>query len=264
LDEIEKNEGDIEKSLKKSFLRLDQLMLTSQGADELKKFTNLSNKFDEVIIKSLPGAIQTEEGYVNKHIEIFKELFDPRSQDKCEISMFTGTTACVCVIIKDKIYLANSGDSRAILIRDESVYLKTTDHKPENEIEKKRIVNADGRIIDSRVKGSLNLTRSIGDLDYKSNKYLSPEDQIITANPDIYIENCSNCDFIVIACDGIWDSKNNDKVTKFVASRIKEKPLLGIIEELLDDCLSKDPLNSNCTGSDNMSCILIELKGKCN
>ena len=73
----------------------------------------------------------------------------------------------------------------------------------------------------------------------------------------------SDCDYIVIACDGIWDSKKNEKVASFILSRINEKKsLIKIVEELLDDCLSIDPSNSNCSGTDNMSCIIIDLKNK--
>ena len=44
------------------------------------------------------------------------------------------------------------------------------DHKPEMEREKNTIYKADGWISDGRVKSSLNLTRGLGDLEYKQNK----------------------------------------------------------------------------------------------
>ena len=47
------------------------------------------------------------------------------------------------------------------------------DHKPDNNIEKRRILKAGGDVYDGRVNGSLNLSRSLGDLEYKSNKNLS-------------------------------------------------------------------------------------------
>ena len=58
---------------------------------------------------------------------------------------------------------------------------------------KKRIYKADGWVSEGRVKGNLNLTRGFGDLEYKQNKNLKPEEQMITANSDIkvvdFIEN---------------------------------------------------------------------------
>lgn len=50
------------------------------------------------------------------------------------------------------------------------------DHKPENEEEKRRIENAGSKITDGRVDGNLNLSRSLGDLKYKQNKKLKPEE----------------------------------------------------------------------------------------
>lgn len=59
------------------------------------------------------------------------------------------------------------------------------DHKPEDPIELKRIKNAGGTVDYGRVNGNLNLSRAIGDLEYKSTPNLTAENQMITANPDI-------------------------------------------------------------------------------
>jgi protein phosphatase 2C family protein 2/3 len=48
------------------------------------------------------------------------------------------------------------------------------------------------------------LSRAIGDFDFKKNYSLSPEDQIITANPDISEHDLTDDDeFVVLACDGM-------------------------------------------------------------
>ena len=81
----------------------------------------------------------------------------------------TGTTACVCLIDEkeNKIYFANCGDSRAVLFKKNTAFPQSIDHKPELPIEKNRIINAKGWISMGRVKGNLNLSRSIGDFAYK-------------------------------------------------------------------------------------------------
>lgn len=59
------------------------------------------------------------------------------------------------------------------------------DHKPEDKIELDRIKKAGGQVSFGRVNGNLNLSRALGDLQYKQNTKLTPEQQMITANPDI-------------------------------------------------------------------------------
>ena len=51
---------------------------------------------------------------------------------------------------------------------------------------------------EGKVKGNLNLCKGFGDLEYKSNIKLKPEEQMITADPDIKIETItSECEFIM-------------------------------------------------------------------
>ncbi|GKF81418.1 probable protein phosphatase 2C 60, partial [Tanacetum coccineum] len=64
-------------------------------------------------------------------------------------------------------------------------YNLSRDHKPGLEIERDRILKAGGFIHAGRVNDSLNLTRAIGDMEFKQNKFLSAEKQIVTANPDV-------------------------------------------------------------------------------
>ena len=54
------------------------------------------------------------------------------------------------------------------------------------------------------MNGNLNLSRALGDLEYKNNKKLGPEEQMITADPNIKIIKNENIDFIIMGCDGIW------------------------------------------------------------
>ena len=80
-----------------------------------------------------------------------------------------------------------------------------------------RIEKAGSYVKEGRVDGNLNLSRSLGDLKYKQLKHLKPEEQPITAFPDIQIEELRPEDeFIVMGCDGIWERKSNEEMVAFV------------------------------------------------
>ena len=69
--------------------------------------------------------------------------------------------------------------------------------------EKARICAAGGFVDFGRVNGNLALSRAIGDFEFKKSAELSPEQQIVTAYPDVITHTISDDDeFLVIACDG--------------------------------------------------------------
>lgn len=99
------------------------------------------------------------------------------------------------------------------------------DHKPLHKQEHDRITKAGGRVCsEGRVNLGLNLSRAIGDHAYKQNHELSDREQMITALPDIkkLTINPHEDEFMVLACDGIWDCLSNQKVVDFVRRRILE------------------------------------------
>ncbi len=73
---------------------------------------------------------------------------------------------------------------------------------------------------------------------------MTPEEQMITANPDVFIESLTDdCEFMIIGCDGVWDCKTNQEACDFVSERLKKNPnakLSKIVEELLDEILAPD------------------------
>ena len=109
------------------------------------------------------------------------------------------------------------------------------DHKPEDEDEKKRIENAGGRVtLDGRVNGGLNLSRAIGDHTYKKNKDLDLEKQMITSLPDVKVIDIEESDeFMILACDGIWNSMTSQECVDYVRDRMNVYPKLSqIVEEV--------------------------------
>ncbi|GMT17770.1 hypothetical protein PFISCL1PPCAC_28638 [Pristionchus fissidentatus] len=174
----------------------------------------------------------------------------------------SGTTACVCLVAPGKVIVANAGDSRAVLSRGGKAIDLSIDHKPEDQIEMDRITKAGGIVNeDGRVNGGLNLSRALGDHCYKKNKTLPLREQMISALPDVKIlETTDEDDFIVVACDGIWNSLESQQVVDFVKERlVLNKSLTEICEEMCTACLA-DSTSGDGTGCDNMTIIVADLK----
>lgn len=97
-----------------------------------------------------------------------------------EIAYAAGCTACSAIITPTEIIVGNSGDSRAVLAKksgDKYTALEmSVDHKPDLPTEKSRIERAGGFVEDNRVKGVLNLSRSLGDLEYKTDASIPVSD----------------------------------------------------------------------------------------
>lgn len=72
-----------------------------------------------------------------------------------------------------------------------------------------------------RVNGSLNLSRALGDFEYKMNKTLPAEEQMVTALPDVRSTRLQEGDeFLLLACDGIYDVMENQQAIDFIRERL--------------------------------------------
>ena len=74
-----------------------------------------------------------------------------------------------------------------------------------------------------RINGNLNLSRSLGDLKYKQVEQVSPEEQMITAEPDVTVTTVRYDDeFVFLGCDGIWDCLSNQQACDLVRSLFRD------------------------------------------
>ncbi|KAM3722570.1 Protein phosphatase ppm-1.G [Dirofilaria immitis] len=173
----------------------------------------------------------------------------------------SGSTACVVIVFKDKIVVGNAGDSRAVLCRNGAAVELSIDHKPEDDTERRRIETAGGEIsVDGRVNGGLNLSRALGDHFYKKNAALPLKEQMISALPDVkQYKILQGDEFIIIACDGIWNSLTSQEAIDFVRRRINDGISLNdICEQICDHCLSPNTAGDG-TGCDNMTIIIAQI-----
>ncbi|CAA2974399.1 probable protein phosphatase 2C 60 isoform X2 [Olea europaea var. sylvestris] len=245
--------GDLATSVPKAFLRMDEMMCGERGQRELALF---AGKIDQPR-GILEGSIQSpKSGEVNGQI-------DDWSSKEGALSDYNGPsagcTACVALVRDNQLLVANAGDSRCVLSQRGQAHDLSKDHKPDLEAEKERILNAGGYVQYGRVNGSLNLSRAIGDMELKQNRSLPAEKQIVTANPDITtVELSDDDDFLIIACDGIWDCMSSQEAVDFVQEHLNsESKLSTVCEKTLDRCLAP---SSGGEGCDNMTMILIQFK----
>lgn len=127
----------------------------------------------------------------------------------------TGSTCLVVIHFKDEsceyLNVLNTGDSRAMICKNNIGNALNKDHKPHWPEELTRIKSLGGQITfdgyDWRIQ-DLSVSRAFGDI--SSEPY-------VTHLPDMYKYKITNDDkFMVIACDGLWDVCSNQDVANFV------------------------------------------------
>mmetsp|Transcript_4193 Transcript_4193/g.8728 ORF Transcript_4193/g.8728 Transcript_4193/m.8728 type:complete len:664 (-) Transcript_4193:2483-4474(-) len=233
------------------------------------------------IAQELPGALERVHDPATKKQEeaYWTQLCQGAAlemDEKLKTAHVDGGSTAVWVIVTDGLLVvSNVGDSRCILIHKEGVMALSEDHKPELPEEKSRIEEAglevihetytekqegeeEDRIISiSKVQLSevnqLGVSRAFGDFEYKkSDKTEAPDAQAVIAIPDV---NCvqrvpDRDEYLVLACDGVWDVQSNEAVAQFIKTKNGENnnDLAATGEKLLQECLHSD---------DNLSVIII-------
>lgn len=138
------------------------------------------------------------------------------------------------------LYTANVGDARIILCRSGKALRLSYDHKGSDENEGKRISNAGGLILNSRVNGVLAVTRALGDSYMKDLVTGHPYTTETVIQPDID-------EFIIIACDGLWDVCSDQEACDLV--RNVQDPTAAS-KLLVDHALAR-------FSTDNLSCMTV-------
>ncbi len=130
-------------------------------------------------------------------------------------SLGAGTTAVIAYIEGATAYIAWTGDSRALIIRNNHLLLHTQDHKPDSPAERARIEAAGGSVLlvrgEPRING-LPMSRALGDKNFKR-----PTPGAIIATPEILQFQLQRGDVIILGCDGVWDTVDNNEAAQLVA-----------------------------------------------
>ncbi|KAM4597504.1 protein phosphatase 1B isoform 1-T2 [Polymixia lowei] len=200
-------------------------------------------------VEAMKAGIRTGFLRIDEHMRSFSDLRNGMDR--------SGSTAVGILLSPDHLFFINCGDSRAVLYRNSHICFSTLDHKPCNPREKERIQNAGGSVMIQRVNGSLAVSRALGDYDYKCVDGKGPTEQLVSPEPEVFemVRAPEQDQFVILACDGIWDVMSNEELCEFVRSRLEvSDDLERVCNEVVDTCLHKG-------SRDNMSVVLVCLPG---
>ena len=224
---------------------------------------------------------------LNEAINTVEEKFmsEETLDEKGEIKDPSGSCGIMALIQKNKLIIANVGDSRLVLFKKNSLYFSTEDHKPGSPSEKTRIEKGGGMVYQTPsliplhqngkeieppwrvLPGRLSVSRTFGDVEAKNEK-LGGMKNVVVALPDITeIELDEDFNFMVLGCDGIFDVLSNEEILECVKIVLKEKEINDLnnvnISELcgyIADMIIKSSLAKD--SYDNVSCIVVAINMK--
>uniref|UniRef100_T1JHL8 PPM-type phosphatase domain-containing protein n=1 Tax=Strigamia maritima TaxID=126957 RepID=T1JHL8_STRMM len=206
------------KNLDSSVIRLHFYgVFDGHGGARASKFVadhlhhNIALKFPKGDVKAIEKEIK------KSFIDAFKKTDDDflREATKFKPTWKDGTTVVGMFVINDIMYILNLGDSKAVLARindktQSAVAMPlTNDHTPTQYEERMRIQKSGGQVREGRVHGVLEVSRSIGDGQFKSHG--------VSCVPDIRRCQLTLKDkFVILACDGLWKVFSPHEVVSFV------------------------------------------------
>lgn len=190
-----------------------------------------------------------------------------RLEERClivtrEKRVWDGSTLCVGVIHNGCLWVANVGDSRCVLLREDGVVQISSDHKVSTPSERRRIVSAGAVIKRNRMMGlrkDLEITRALGDREFKDVK-MTPTQSGMTliATPEIYRRVLQTEDeILMLASDGLWDVGffEMDDIAEMTRRRIREVGVEETVKEVVEEAV-------RLGGSDNVTLTLVRLGGE--
>lgn len=224
--------------------------------------------------EELDRQLTVDQVRINK--DFFEQQAAQQAQEESKKSTSTTTvpqigersgTTCVAVLLTPThILCANAGDSRAILKRHGQVLPLSFDHKPSVTTEKLRITAAKGHVVGKRIDGDLAVSRALGDFVHKLNPDVAANAQKVVATPDVvtYPRVPTADEYIVLACDGIWDVASNQECSDYIQSLLSsgETDLGNICEDCLETCLDRNSRDNMTIGIIGLPAMKVDRSGR--
>jgi len=150
----------------------------------------------------------------------------------------SGSTACTMTVfgpdeeMRLRLFVANAGDSRAVLgTASGKVIRLTEDHKPNLPAEKKFIESGGGSVaeiagvwrcilpVKRRLSGTIGLavSRGFGDKDFKGPNIVNPDPEITVHEVDWDDDEC-----VILATDGVWDVVSDKVAVRLVQRSLRQ------------------------------------------
>ncbi|XP_050218184.1 probable protein phosphatase 2C 44 [Mercurialis annua] len=154
-----------------------------------------------------------------------------------------GSTAVTAIVIDGKdLWVANIGDSRAVVCERGSANQLTVDHEPHTE---RRRIEKQGGFVTTlpgdvpRVNGQLAVARAFGDQSLKAH---------LSSDPDVrHVPIDATIEFVILASDGLWKVMDNQEAVDLV-KHIKDPQAAA--KRLTTEALTRK-------SKDDISCIVI-------
>ncbi|XVF63436.1 hypothetical protein PTKIN_Ptkin09bG0087000 [Pterospermum kingtungense] len=150
--------------------------------------------------------------------------------DKEFLSQGVSSGACAAtVLLKDgELHVANVGDCRVVLSKKGVASAMTNDHRVSSRADERLRIESSGGFVHCRngvwrVQGSLAVSRAIGDMHLKEWIISEPEIKTLPLTPD--------CEFLIIASDGLWDKVNEQEAVNVV---LRERNAQESCKKLVD------------------------------
>ena len=275
-------EGKYTEALKETFIEVDNSLNSDNGKEELKKIEKefKLNENEEIeLINKTCGNGECLPDRELEQIRCIKDLLNPRNLKDYNISFFSGCSGMVIIISNERIYIANIGNIRCIPIDTnfEIISEKVTKiNTPADESEKNRILFSQQFKEKKFYPEFIETSREFGLFDYKENRWLKPEDQAISSEPDIIELDYEKIKYLIVGSNGLFEvGDNSDQIfynkcnrnlaDHFIEKINKEKgnkKLSNLIEEYFDRIIPKTRNNNielkyqNYMG--NISCAIIQ------
>jgi pyruvate dehydrogenase phosphatase len=239
-------------------------MLSMSDEDWERAIQNASQEKEKNLLRDMRNMVSYQHGIPR----VLKESFIYTDSVFCKGALvrmiknkqvhpddLSGSCALVVYMQKNQLWIANTGDCRALIANRNPVtkQLKpiplSFDQTAETEEQrlKQEFPHEKDIVLDGRIKGGLQPSRSFGDITYKESiiSLLLPDliknqevwnPPYVKAEPEVihYEMDTRYDEFMVIATDGLWDVLSNEEVVSLVNQFIRNSKRCSNSSEVIE------------------------------